>query len=103
MSTVDGTIPIFGESGVTHHCVLLLSIGIVHRYNQWMVVFYRLCELESRKVIEIKVTFVERNILIHSLVHADLLDVIISVRRVEHFGGIVWILLLCYTRVYSDV
>ena len=103
MSTVDGTVPIFRESGITHHCILLLSIGVVHRYNQWVVVFYRLCELESCKIIEIKVTFVERNILVHSLVHADLLDIIISVRRVEHFRGVVRVLLFCYTRVYSDV
>ena len=89
MSTVDSTTPIFGKPGVTHHCILLLSIGVVHRYNQWVVVFYRLCKLESRKIIDIKVTFVERDCLIHSLVHAELLDVIVSVWCVEHFRGVV--------------
>ena len=103
MSTIYRPISVFRERSIAHHRVLLLSIRVIHGYNEWMVIFYRLCEFERGKVIEVKLNLVEVNLLVHSSVYAYLLNVVISIWGVEHFRCIVWILLLSYACVYPNM
>ena len=103
VSPVNSTIAIFGKCRVAHHSVLLLSIRVVHRYNEWMVIFYSLGQLERCQIIQVKLYLAKLYFLIHSCCHAYLLDVVVSIGGVEHLRSIIWILLLSDACVYSDM
>ena len=68
-----------------------------------MVVFDCLFQFEGRQIVQIELTALERNLLLHSWVHTYLLDVVVSVWCVKHLRGIVDVSLLSDTGIHADV
>ena len=103
MHTVDCTIAILIETAVCHHGLLRSLILIVDRDNQWIVVFDRFGQLKGCHVVEVKDDLAILNLLINSSTDSQVLNIVISVRRVEHLWSIVRIFLLCDASVHADV
>jgi len=103
VNTVDRTIAILIEAAVCHHGLLRSLILVVDRDNQWIVVFDRFCQLKGCHVVEVKDDLAILNLLINSSTDSQVLNIVISVRRVEHLWSIVRIFLLCDASVHADV
>ena len=68
-----------------------------------MVVLNALCELESCQVVRIERDLAFLNLLADAGVYRQVLNVVLTVRRVEHLWCIIRILLLSDTHVDTDV
>lgn len=68
-----------------------------------MVVAHLLRQLEGAEIVQVEVDLTELNFLIHGFPHANLLDIVLLIRRVEHLWYVVWILLLGDTSIDSNV
>jgi len=101
--TVDRTIAILIEGAVCHHGLLRTLILIVDRDNQWIVVFDRFGQLEGCHVVQVKDDLAILDLLIHSSTDSQVLNIVISVRRVEHLWSIVCVFLLCDASIHTDV
>ena len=91
------------EGAVSHHRILDSIVLIVDGNNHREVIFYVLSELKSRHVVEVEKDCTFRHFLTQPGSHCGIVDVVFSVGSVEHFWGIVRVLLLCYAHVDSDV
>ena len=68
-----------------------------------MVVLNALGELESGQVVRIERDLAFLNLLGDASIYRQVLNIVLTVRRVEHLWCIIWILLLRYAHVDTDV
>ena len=68
-----------------------------------MIVFDCFLKLESCKIVQIKLTAFELDFLLHAWIHTNLLDIVVSVRCVEHFWCVVYISFLGNTCVDTNM
>lgn len=103
MNAIDVLITIFSEGAVGHHSILGPVVLIVDRNDHWIVIFDWLGQLECHKIIYIELDLARLNLLVTARFNAKVLDVILTIGRVEHLWSIVWIFLLSDTHVDSNV
>ena len=103
VDSVDILIATFCESAVGHHSVLSTIVLVVHRDDHWVVVLDCLSELECGEIIQIKLDSIFGNLLIKTCLHCQVVDIVLSVWRVEHFWRVVWVLLFSDAHVHADV
>lgn len=53
--------------------------------------------------MEVKIKFAKHDFLIHTWWQIEILNIVIFVRRIEHCGNILLVLLLSNTQRYSDI
>ena len=68
-----------------------------------MVVLNALGELESGQVVRIERDLAFLNLLGDASIYRQVLNIVLTVRRVEHLWCIIWILLLRHAHVDTDV
>jgi len=102
-NTVDGAVAAFVKGAVSHHGVLGAIVLVVHRDDHWVIVFNCTGQLESSQVIDVEYNLALRDSLIEASRDLHVVDVVLTVGSIEHLRGVVRILLLSDTHVYSDV
>lgn len=103
MDAIDQTSSILLEGTIGHHSLLATTILIVDRDDQWIIVLNRLCKFKCSHVIHIKENLTLRDFLIDTWFYSDILNIILSVGRIEHLWCIVSILFLCHACVNTNV
>ena len=68
-----------------------------------MVVLYCFFKFKSCKVVQVKFTALELDFLLHAWIHTNLLDIVISIRCIEHFWGVVNVSFLSNTCVDTNM
>lgn len=103
MNAIDVLVTIFSEGAVGHHSILGPIVLIVDRDDHGIVILDRLGQLECYKIIYIELNLAWLDLLVTTAGHAQVLDIILTIRRIEHLWSIVWVFLLSDTHVDSDV
>ena len=68
-----------------------------------MIVLYCFFKFKGCKVIQVKLTALELDFLLHAWIHTYLLDIVISVWCIEHFWSIVDVSFLSNTCVDTNM
>ena len=103
VDSVDVLIAILRERAVSHHGILSACILIVNRDDHRVVVLDGLAQLEGRQVVRIKLNLSRLDLLIYTRVHRQVLDVVLTIGRIEHLWCIVRVFLFSNAHVDADV
>ena len=68
-----------------------------------MVVLYCFFKFKSCEVVQVKFTALKLDFLLQAWIHTDLLDIVISIRCIEHFWGVVYVSFLSNTCVDTNM
>jgi hypothetical protein len=103
MHTVYSAVAAFVKGAISHHGVLGAIVLVVHRDNHRIIVFNCTGQLEGCQVIDVEYDLSLWDYLLEASRDLHVVDVILTIGRIEHFRGVVRILLLSDTHVYTDV
>ena len=68
-----------------------------------MIILYCFFKFKRCKVVQVKLASLKLDFLLHAWIHTNLLDIVISIRCIEHFWGVVNVSFLCNTCVDSNM
>ena len=68
-----------------------------------MIVLYCFFKFKRCKVVQVKLTSLKLDFLLQAWIHTNLLDIVISIRCIEHFWGVVYVSFLCNTCVDTNM
>lgn len=103
VTAINDAISVLVKDHIREHGILLTLVRVIDGDDHGVVLFDTLGQLEGRHLVQVERDHTRHDLLLLPRTHHHLLDVVLSVRRVEHLGRIVRILLLCDTDIDSDV
>ena len=103
MDSIDCTWTIFGKIAVSHHGLLCASVLIIDWNDHRIVVLDWFGEFKRNHVVQVKQNLSILDLLIDAFAYRHVLNVILSVGSVEHFGCIICILFLGNAGVDANV
>ena len=103
VDTVDVLASVLGEGAVGHHGVLGTCVLVVDTNDHRVIVLDALGELEGSEVVDVEGDLSLGDFLVAAGANTHIVNVVLTVRCVEHLWGVVWVLFLGNTKVHTDM